>query len=176
MNITEEQKAIEAALDQYRIRMDKITDDQFTITPAGGGWSYAEVYTHILKATIGSSISIEKCANPKTEQTTGGLKFFGWYLMLLGKFPPIKVKVPKIVEEKMPAEKISKEEAEKLLEKCHKRLLMVIPLLNNASKNSRFKHPRLGMLNAEQWFKFIRIHAQHHLKQLDRIDKKIKNV
>jgi len=76
----------------------------------------------------------------------------------------------------MPAEKISKEEAEKLLEKCHKRLLMVIPLLNNASKNSRFKHPRLGMLNAEQWFKFIRIHAQHHLKQLDRIDKKIKNV
>ena len=156
--------------------METITDELFIQTPSGGGWSYAEVYTHILKATIGSSISIEKCVNPKTEQTTGGLKFFGWYLMLLGRFPPIKVKVPKGVAEKMPAEKISKEEAEKLLDKCHKRLLMVIPLVNDASKKSRFKHPRLGMLNAEQWFKFIRIHAQHHLKQLDRIDKKIKKL
>jgi uncharacterized linocin/CFP29 family protein len=27
------------------------------------------------------------------------------------------------------------------------------------------------MLNAQQWFKFIRIHLQHHIKQLDRIKK-----
>lgn len=25
------------------------------------------------------------------------------------------------------------------------------------------------MLNAPQWFKFIRVHLQHHLKQLERI-------
>jgi uncharacterized linocin/CFP29 family protein len=28
------------------------------------------------------------------------------------------------------------------------------------------------MLNAKQWFKFIRIHLEHHLKQLRRIKNK----
>jgi len=30
----------------------------------------------------------------------------------------------------------------------------------------------LRMLDGKQWFKFIRIHADHHLKQLARITKK----
>ena len=59
MNIPKEQKAIDAALDDYRAKLDAIPEELFTETPPGGGWSYAEVYSHILKATLGSSIVLE---------------------------------------------------------------------------------------------------------------------
>jgi hypothetical protein len=59
MNIAKEHKAINAALDIYRAQLDSIPDQFFTVTPPGGGWSYAEVYSHILKATLGSSISLK---------------------------------------------------------------------------------------------------------------------
>jgi len=73
----------------------------------------------------------------------------------------------------MPAIKISKEDAKNLLIKCRGRIDDTTPLLKDSSPHSRYKHPRLGMLNAKQWFKFIRIHAEHHLRQLKRITKKI---
>jgi hypothetical protein len=175
MNIAKEHKAIDAALDIYRAQLDTIPDELFTATPPGGGWSYAEVYSHILKATLGSSISLERCANSNCEPTSGGLTFLGKLMMFTGKFPPVKVKVPKAVADKMPADKISKEDAKNLLIKCRKRIDSTTPLLKDASPYSRSKHPRLGMLNARQWNKFICIHALHHLKQLDRIQKKFQN-
>ena len=176
MNMIDENKAIEQTLAIYSQKLDAITDEYFKQSPPDGGWSFAEVYSHILKATLGCSVTIEKCANKNMEATNKGLTFFGWYVMLLGKFPPIKVKVPVAIAAKMPAEKMSIEEAKGMIEKCNKRITTVFPLLSNASPKSKIKHPRLGMLNAQQWFKFIRIHAQHHLAQLDRIERKIKKV
>jgi hypothetical protein len=175
MNIAKEYKTIEAALNNYRAHLDTIPDELFTVTPPGGGWSYAEVYSHILKATLGSSISLERCANGNCERTSKGLTFWGRLMMFTGRFPPIKVKVPKVIADKMPADKISKEDAKNLLIKCRKRIDGTMPLIKGSSSDSRTKHPRLGMLDARQWFKFIRIHALHHLKQLDRIQKKFKN-
>ena len=174
MNILNEHKAIAQALATYSNKLDAITDEYFWESPPDGGWSFAEVYAHILKATLGSSISLEKCTNKNAEKSSNGPSFFGYYVMVIGKFPPIKVKVPAAVAEKMPAEKISREEAKKLIDKCHKRISTVLPLLADALPDIRYKHPRLGMLNAQQWFKFIRVHAQHHLTQLDRIERKIK--
>jgi hypothetical protein len=171
MTIPKEKKAIDTALDIYRAKLDEIPDELFTVTPHSGGWSYAEVYAHILKATLGSSIALEKCANNKTPTNSGGLTFFGTLMMFTGRFPPVKVKVPQSVSDKLTADKISKEDAKNLLIKCRKRIDTVAPLIETSLPNSRVLHPRLGMLNAQQWFKFIRIHAFHHIKQLERVKK-----
>jgi hypothetical protein len=169
MNILKERKAIDAALDKYRAELDTIPDDLFTKTPPNGGWSFAEVYSHILKAMLASSISLERCTHGNCEPTQEGLTFWGRLMMFTGRFPPFKVKVPKAVEAKMPAEKMSKEDAKNLIIKCRKRIDDTAPLIKNSLPASRNKHPRLGMLNAKQWFKFIRIHAEHHLKQINRL-------
>jgi len=174
MNIAKEHKATEASLDNYRAQLDIIPDELFSVTPPGGGWSYAEVYAHILKATLGASISLEKCTQKNCGTTAKGLSFLGWLLMFTGRFPPFRVKVPQAIANKMPAEKISKEEAKNLIIKCRKRIDSTMPLVIGALVDSKTKHPRLGMLNAWQWFKFIRIHLEHHLKQLSRIGKKFK--
>jgi hypothetical protein len=172
MNVAKERKAMDAALDAYRAKLDVISEERFTETPPGGGWSYAEVYSHILQTTLGSSMALERAAHDNCPATTKGLTLLGRFVLLLGRFPPVKVKVPEKVEARMPATKISEEEAKNLLVKCRKRVDDITPLIKYSSPNSRYKHPRLGMLNAEQWFRFMGIHLRHHLKQLVRIENK----
>jgi len=172
VNLLKERKAIEGALDSYRARLDTIPDDLFTMTPHEGSWSFAEVYSHILQATLGSCIALERCANNNCKPTNNRLTLLGRLMMFTGRFPPVRVKVPQAVAAKIPALKIDKEEAKNLLIKCRKRIEELAPLVNNALPTAKHKHARLGALDARQWFKFIKIHLLHHLKQLDRIQKK----
>ncbi|MDB5003735.1 MAG: DinB superfamily protein [Mucilaginibacter sp.] len=169
MKIAEERRAIDTALDNYRNQLDTIPDDLFDVTPPGGGWSFAEVYSHILQATIGSTIAAERCANGTCEPTKKDLTLIGRFALLFGYMPKVKT-----TEEgaKIPVKKLTKEEARNLLVKCHSRIDIITPHINGALAHSRFKHSRFGMMNAGQWYKFILVHLKHHLKQLERVKKK----
>lgn len=175
MNPTKERKLIEAVLDEYRAWLDGVPEEQFIETPPGGGWSYAEVYSHILQASLASAMALDRCAQRTGSSNTKGLNLLGHLVFSFGRFPPVRITVPEKVAAKMPVSKISKEEAKNLIIKCRARMESVLPQIKEADINSRVKHPRLGLLNAAQWFKFIRIHLQHHLKQLKRIEKKFSN-
>ncbi|MFD0765873.1 DinB family protein [Mucilaginibacter lutimaris] len=169
INIAKERRAIDAALDTYRNLLDGFTNERFTQTPPMGGWSYAEVYDHILKASMGATIALERCTNNNCPPTKKGMNFWGCYVMLTGIFPPGKSKVPDNMADKLTPARINIEEAKNLIIKIRKRIDGVTGLIANANKNTRWLHPCLGMLNAAQWFKFTRIHLEHHLKQLERI-------
>jgi hypothetical protein len=78
------------------------------------------------------------------------------------------------VEAKMATTKISKEEAKNWIIKCRKRLDEMAALIETTPSDRRSKHPRLGTLTSVQWLKFIRIHLQHHVKQLGRISREFK--
>jgi|SRR5581483_5554128 len=171
MTIEQQHRAIEAALDEYRNRLDCIPDVQFDLTPPDGGWSSAEVYSHILQATIGASIALEKCTMGSCVPTNKGRSLIGLFVLALGRFPG-RVKAPAAVMERNPVKKLSKEEARNLIVKCRKRIDAVAKLVFGSRSQNRVKHPRMGMLNAREWLKFILIHLKHHLKQLDRIEKK----
>ena len=172
MNIGETRKKIEEVLDIYRSRLDTIRDDLFTETPPGGGWSYAEVYSHILQADLGAMIALEKCIKNGRPSSTGR-NMLGLLVFLFGSLPPWKTKVPEKLEASIPARKISKEEARNMLIKCRQCINELTPLIRDSSEYCRVNHARLGMLNARQWFKFILMHSRHHLKQLDRVEKKL---
>jgi len=165
MNLGGERKAIEAALDNYRAQLDTIPDELFTLSPPGGGWSFAEVYSHILQATLGASVALERCTHNNYSTSSKGPNLFGRLAMLLGRLP-LRTKASAALTAKMPAAKISKEDAKTLILKCRRRLDDIIPLVKGASPDARYKHPRLGMLNAAQWLKFIRMHLQHHIKKV----------
>jgi hypothetical protein len=171
VNIAKELKATNAALDEYRRQLDSIPDGQFDVTPPQGGWSFAEVYSHIMQATIGGSIMLERCTHKTTKPAKGGINWLGRYVLLTGLFPPVKTKIPDAVASRIAPQKISKEEAKNLIVKCHQRMEDMAVLMRENTSARRAQHPRMGMLNASQWFKFIRIHLQHHLKQLERIRK-----
>lgn len=173
MKIADERKKTETVLDTYRTWIDKVSDERFIETPPGGGWSYAEVYSHIMQATLASAIALERCTQSNCKPTTHKANLLGKLVLFFGMFPPgLKIKEPKKVAEKLPALKMSKEEARNMIIKCRQRLDDMAELMRGAETEGRVKHPRLGMLNAGQWLKFIRIHLQHHLKQLQRIENK----
>lgn len=169
MNIAAEKKAFDILLDEYRRRLDLIPDERFTETPPIGGWSYAEVYNHILQADLGSSIAMQKCMQGNTKPVNKKPNLMGRLVLLFGLMP--RVQAPPAVAAAIPARKINKEEARNLIVKCRKRITDLMPLLEEYSPACTIPHPRLGNLNAAQWLKFIRIHTAHHLKQLKRIDK-----
>lgn len=171
MNVLAEKKQLDAALDEYRRRLDTIPDERFDQTPPNGGWSYAEVYNHIMQADLGASIAMQKCTQGTLRHDGKKPNLLGRFMLLLGMFPPVKLKVPAGVEARIPARKIDKEEARNLIVKVRKRITDLMPLLEEASPNCTIQHPAMGHFNAPQWLKFIRVHTQHHLKQLDRIDK-----
>jgi hypothetical protein len=169
VNLSKEHHLLTTILNNYRTQLDIIPDDEFDVTPPSGDWSCAEVYSHIMQATIFASITLERCTHSTSKPVKGGINFWGRYVMFTNRFPPIKTKVPESVEAKMPALKISKEEAKNLIIKCHKRMDEMAALIQSTPSERRSQHPRLGTLSAIQWFKFIRIHLQHHFRQLEKI-------
>ena len=173
MNIQKQLHIITGVFDEYRRQLDTIPDDEFDVTPPQGGWSCAEVYSHIMQATIMSSMALERCMHASSKPDNKKMNFWGWYVMLANRFPPVKTRVPKSVESKMPITKISKEEAKNLIIKCRKRMDEMATFIKDGQSVRRTQHPRLGMLTALQWFKFTRIHLQHHLKQLARINQNL---
>lgn len=151
----------------YSNRLRVTTEEQFQQTPSTGGWSYSEVYSHIFDASLLSLQAMEDClaAKGKDKPTAFMVKL----ILFFGAFPPMKFKVPKVLEGR--AKVISKEEASIFIEKFLKQLDTDYKQIPRARNNIKTKHPRLGYLNATQWLRFTEIHLKHHLKQLQRIEK-----
>lgn len=63
MSIASDKQSLEKTLAEFRRRIDVIPDNQFNAVPPGGGWTYGEVYSHIMQADLGSFVAIERCAN-----------------------------------------------------------------------------------------------------------------
>jgi hypothetical protein len=139
----------------------------FKVTRWGGGWSYAEFYSHILQETLFFITKLEQCTQSACKPTTKRPDFLNWLLLSLGASDLVKTREPEMVNNK-----ITKEEVYNLITKCRQRIEAVAPLVYDATPNCRMEHPKLGMLNAKQWFKLISIQLQHYLKELQRMENK----
>ncbi|MGY3055049.1 hypothetical protein ACVWYG_003260 [Pedobacter sp. UYEF25] len=162
------EQSILKTIESYRTRFALMNEADFKQQPPIGGWSYSEVYAHIFDATLLSFRAVDNCSSSKAEGKS--THFFVKAILYFGAFPPGKrYKVPKSLAERV--RKISRIEAEILMNVVQKRLNLTTNKIADLDKNQKIIHPRLGYLNATQWFRFIEIHLKHHLKQLDRIEK-----
>ena len=160
--------SIKTTTDAYRKRLKEVQPAAFNLNPADGGWSYAEVYAHIFDLSLLSLEAIDSCMSGEAKQRN--TPFITKVILYFGAFPPaMKFKVPKQFESRV--KKISIAEANKLMDEFECKLQPYPEKLKGALPMQKTAHPRLGYLNAEQWFRFTEIHLKHHLKQLKRIDK-----
>jgi len=167
MSIDSTRDSILKALEKYREFLTGLDEEQFQKSPAEGVWSYSEVYSHILHANTGSLIAIERCMN-EAKSSSGRMQLQAWLILFFGIFPPGKIKAPEKIAAMV--QKISMEEACNGIIKLLGRIPEVVNLVRKSSAKQKIKHPRIGLLNARQWFRFIEIHSRHHLKQLRRIN------
>lgn len=169
MSLSGQQKSLLLSLGTYEKLINTLSEEEFLLSPAEGVWSYSEVYSHIFQSNLGSLIAIEKCINGTAIENNKNMGFITWAILFFGKFPPVKLKAPAHIAAMV--KKNSIEEAKNLMVKFKKRLPEIYPQITKASPIQKIKHPRLGLLNAKSWFRFIEIHTLHHQKQLTRITK-----
>lgn len=167
MNFQSQYRYLLTYVDKYSNFLESLTEEEFQRSPAIGIWSYAEVYSHIFQSNLGSLVAAEKCINGTAGITSARINWLAALILLVGRFPPGKIKAPERIAAMV--KKISKEEARNLIVKFRSRLVQVAPSVIKALPNQKIMHPRLGLLNAAQWFRFIQIHTKHHLMQLERI-------
>ncbi len=165
MSIGRRVAAVLEILGKYRDFLSGLSEEEFQRSPAEGIWSYSEVYSHVLYVNKSSLIAIERCAFGN-KISSGRISWRAWLIFFLGKIP-VQTKAPDKVAAMV--QKISLEDARNDIIKLEEKLPEMISIVRDTPGKHKIRHPRLGMLNAKQWLRFIEIHSQHHLKQLKRI-------
>jgi nucleotide-binding universal stress UspA family protein len=161
-------RAILAEMVKYDKLLEAVDEDSFQRTPAENVWSYAEVFSHVLQANLGSLYAIDKCLLQTATLSPGRSNLVSWLILSTGRFPPIvKLKVPARIASQI--KKTGKDEARQLMDKFQSRLEEIHARIDSADPDYKFEHPRLGLLNAIEWYRFVEIHTRHHEKQLQRI-------
>jgi hypothetical protein len=118
-----------------------------------------------------SLLAIEKCIAGIGSPNRKSIHWLAWLILFFGRFPPVKFKAPAKIAAM--TRKISREDALILINKFKNRLGEVKSNINNANPYQKTKHPRLGLLNANEWLRFIEVHTIHHTRQLKRIGRKL---
>jgi hypothetical protein len=172
MSIEANYKSLLRAVSQYENLLSEVSEEDFIQRPDDGGWSYSETYSHIFQSNLLSLLAIEKCIAGIGSTNRKQIHWLAWLILFFGRFPPVKLKAP----EKIAAmtTKISKEDAFILINKFKTRLGEIKANVSNANSYQKTKHPRLGLLNAKEWLRFIEVHTAHHTRQLKRIRRKLK--
>ena len=171
MSINQTASRIVQATTRYEAFLATLSDADFQRNPVIGVWSYAEVYSHIFEANLISLLALEKCVKGTAENDTKRTHLAVWLILFLGKFPPGKIKAPARIAAMV--KKINIKEAKQLIRNFNQRLEELVPQVSQATSGQKAKHPRLGLLDAQQWLRFIEIHTKHHEKQLLRIKKQL---
>ena len=172
MSVNSHYKSLMKAVGQYESLLSEIAEHTFIQNPPDGGWSYSETFSHIFQSNLASLIAVEKCFLRTGIVKKKRINWKVWAILFLGRLPPGKFKAPERLASMVKI--LSKEEAANLIIKFRKRLTELKDKVDKADKYQMIKHPRLGLLNAKQWWRFIEIHTIHHTHQLKRIRVKLR--
>ncbi len=156
-----------AAIKEYRQRLESYSESDFLKKANVDTWSAAEVYAHIISANRMTVRGMHMAAEGNATEDNTTLPWSARMVLFFEKFPKGR-KVPEVVQKRTPVIN-SISEAIETTESLMKELDELMQSYSNWSKTQKLKHPVLGMLNNFQWLKFMKIHSNHHLKQLDRI-------
>jgi hypothetical protein len=172
MSIERHYKSLLKIIAVYENLLKKVSEEEFIQSPQDGGWSYSETYSHIFQSNLLSLHATEKCIVGTGVLSRKGIHWMAWLILFFGRFPPGKIKAPERLASMVT--KISREDALNLIAKFKIRLGEIKSKIHKASPYQKSKHPRLGLLNAKEWFRFIEVHTSHHTRQLKRIGRKLR--
>ena len=168
---TEVLKSFEKAVERYLAELKNLDMSSLLKKQSEEEWSIGQMYVHLIQSALFMHLhNIEQCLsrgdstlNSGEEKTELGRQVFE-----LGQFPPVPIKVtasPQYTPQ-------PPESMESLIDGLHMvvdRMRSTERLVYQASVNNKIHHPRLGALNAQEWFLLIEMHYRHHFLQLDRL-------
>ncbi|CAI6062448.1 DinB family protein [Cohnella sp. JJ-181] len=189
MNTKETLRKFEDTVNGYIQELEGFSLEQLLWKPAEDEWSLGQMHMHlILSAQFMQLRNAALCLAPNSDlggsptgKTEQGEKMFKE-----GSFPPERVQVPPSPQY-TPPQPESKEQIVDGLRETVNRMKEIEPVvaaafdrdaqdLSEPGKGTAYElahntvaHPRLGGLNALEWFQLIEMHYRHHLLQKKRL-------
>ena len=154
----------------YQEALRAYSDAEFIRKPSESDWSVGQVCTHLMDTWFGfMTLKINKCLESE-EFANEQLGEYGKILLTTRAFPVLKVKgPPKSTYDPQPA--ASRNAAIETFERLRKAMQEFAVMLENSGNSiGKRRHPRLGYMNAWEWYELAGIHLNHHWKQKERID------
>ncbi|MDR2221768.1 MAG: DinB family protein [Flavobacteriaceae bacterium] len=163
-------KDFEGVYEEWLVALDLYSEEQIKGYGADENWSIGQVYMHLIQATLEfQGKQLEVCLEQEDNQSK--MKNFRGFMVykILGKFPPVKIKVAPSSDYTPPAPK-SKIDVRERMEKALEMMKLWEKKLDT-SKGGKTLHPGFSYLNAQEWYLLILMHWKHHLKQKKALDK-----
>ena len=186
MDTKEMLRKFEETVSGYIRELDGSRLDQLLWKPAEDEWSLGQMYMHLIRSAQfmqlrNAVLCLEPGENPEVSQA--GKTKLGEDLFRAGSFPPDRIRVPPSPQY-TPPQPESKEQLVDGLRDTVRRMVEIEPLIAsefNPVTQGRSEpgkeivrntvlHPRLGGLNALEWFRLVEMHYRHHLLQKMRLD------
>ena len=174
MSVEQDYNSLLKTIAVYEALLAGVSEETFVQKPSDESWSYSETYSHIFQSGLLSLMAIDNCIQQTGELSRKPIHWIPRLILFFGRFPPGKIKAPKRIASMV--KKISRNDANDLILKFKMRLGEISHQVNAADPHQKVKHPRLGLLNAKQWFRFIEVHTAHHTRQLQRIEQQLGKV
>ncbi len=146
------------------------TPEQLAFRPAPGAWSAAEILDHIARTEQGILMVVR--GNLEAPKPLGKKDRLSSFVVRCIMRSPLKVKVPAEATAIVPSETADPDEAIAAWEKVRTRWCkLVMAATPSQIEGGVFSHPRGGWMSLADTLLFLRLHHEHHLSQLARLQK-----
>lgn len=172
MNTKAALQSFEQVQETYLRALDRFDLERLTRVTAEDDWSIGQMYMHLIQSALHMQLrNAELCGNPQEAAAAGGegKTEDGQAVFALGSFPPIRIRVP-ADKQVTPPQPESKRQIVEGFARVAERMRELEPTLDAIPPSRTVRHPRLGALNAKEWFCLVEMHFRHHLRQLERLE------
>nr|WP_091171068.1 DinB family protein [Paenibacillus sp. 1_12] len=157
-------------IEVYKNKLQSYSPEQLRRVTEQGVWSLGQMYNHLILVAYEYLNHVETCMSEGEEQKCGKTEA-GEQVYRLGRFPPIKIKLPDHLDN--PNNSESKEDLTIGLDQLRQKMMEWEGKVDTVNPNYKFKHDGFGWLNAREWFDLIGMHFRHHLLQKSELEQKL---
>lgn len=177
MDTKETLRKFEVTVNGYIRDLEGFSLEQLLWKPAEEEWSLGQMHMHLIgSAQFMQLRNVALCLAPNDDPagSPAGKTMQAEEMFKAGSFPPERIQVPPSPQY-TPPQPDSKEQIVAGLRDTVSRMTEIEPRVA-AAKDAAFElaqntvaHPRLGGLNALEWFQLVEMHYRHHLLQKKRL-------
>ncbi|WP_434749884.1 DinB family protein [Paenibacillus amylolyticus] len=166
-------QSFETSVERYVAELNLMNMDELIQKENEEEWSIGQMYMHLIQSALFMQLRNIEHALARNEHTVdvdAEKTELGNQVFEAEQFPPVRVKVP-ASPQYTPVQPESKEQLAQGLQQVLDRMrsTATVLVLEEVVTGSKVPHPRLGALNAQEWFHLIDMHYKHHFLQLDRL-------
>ncbi|WP_339274609.1 DinB family protein [Paenibacillus sp. FSL W8-0426] len=169
-------QSLEETIGQYLSELNNLDMEQLLHKRCEEEWSVGQMYMHLIQSALFMHLkNVDQCLadHDFSWSTVGEKTEEGKAVFKLGSFPQVRIRVP-ASPQYTPQQPQNKEQLTDGLNRVMERMKSKEPDLYQAPDHKKVPHPRLGELNAKEWFMLIEMHYRHHLLQLERLKNDLK--